>query len=153
MLFSDESSVQQFSVQVQHVWRPSGERYHEKYTVTTVKHPPSQMVWGAISAAGTGGLYFLTPGTTINGEKYVKVLLEKLQLRMTVHQCDIFMHDGVPCHWCRVVKKFLEEKNIRQLDWPGNSPDQRWNRSGFSRPDPTGKFQNLCRLTGRSTGF
>ena len=30
---------------------------------------------------------------------------------------------------------------------------QRWNRSGFSRPDPTGKFQNHRRLTGRSTGF
>ena len=25
---------------------------------------------------------------------------------------------------------------------------QRWNRSGFSRPDPTGKFQNHRRLTG-----
>ena len=30
---------------------------------------------------------------------------------------------------------------------------QRRNRSGFSRPDPTGKFQNHRRLTGRSTGF
>ena len=28
----------------------------------------------------------------------------------------------------------------------------RWNRSGFSRPDPTGKFQNHRRLTNRSTG-
>ena len=44
VLVSDESSVQQFSVRVQYVWRPSGERYHEKYTVPTVKHPPSQMV-------------------------------------------------------------------------------------------------------------
>ena len=68
MLFSDESSVQQFSLRVQHVWRPSGEQYHEKYTVPTVKHPPSQMVWRAMSAAGTGGLYFLTHGTTMNGE-------------------------------------------------------------------------------------
>ena len=32
-------------------------------------------------------------------------------------------------------------------------PVQRWNRSGFSRPDPTGKFQNHRRLTGRLTGF
>ena len=28
------------------------------------------------------------------------------------------------------------------------TPDQRCNRSGFSRPDPTGKFQNHRRLTG-----
>ena len=32
-------------------------------------------------------------------------------------------------------------------------PNQRWNRSGFSRLDPTGKFQNLRRLTGWSTGL
>ena len=32
-------------------------------------------------------------------------------------------------------------------------PGQRWNQSGFYRPDPTGKFQNHRRLTGRSTGF
>ena len=70
----------------------------EKHTAPTVKHPPSQMVWGAMSAAGTGGHYFLTPGATMNGEKYVKVLQEKLQLHMIVHQCDIFMHDGAPCH-------------------------------------------------------
>ena len=107
VLFSDESSVQQFSVR-----QPSEEQYYEKYTVLTVKQPPSQMVWGAMSAAGTGKFYFLTPGTTINDEKYVKVLQEKLQLHMTVHQCDIFMHDGVPCHRSRVVKKFLGEKNI-----------------------------------------
>ena len=30
---------------------------------------------------------------------------------------------------------------------------QRWNRSGFSRPDPTGKFQNHRQLTGWSIGF
>ena len=53
VLSSDESSVQQFSVRVQHVWRPSGERYYERYTVPTVKHPPSQMVWGAMSAGHT----------------------------------------------------------------------------------------------------
>ena len=99
VLFLDESSVQQFSVRVQHVWQPSGQRYHEKYTVPPVKHPPSQKVWGAMLAAGTGGFYFLLlEQLNMNGEKYVKVLQEKLQLHMTVHQCDIFMHDGASCH-------------------------------------------------------
>ena len=37
----------------------------------------------------------------------------------------------------------LKNENIIGRDLP-----QRWNRSGFSRPDPTGKFQNLRRLTG-----
>ena len=30
VLFSDESLEQQFSIRVQHVWRPSEERYHEQ---------------------------------------------------------------------------------------------------------------------------
>ena len=109
--------MQQFSVRVQHVWQPSGERYHKKYTVPTAKwfvgqcqllEPPDST---------------FSPGTTINREKSVKVLQEKLQLHMTVHQCNSFMHDRDPCHRSKVVKKFLGEKNIRQLDWPGNSPD------------------------------
>ena len=39
------------------------------------------------------------------------------------------------------------------IDLARLTPYQRWNRSGFSRPDPTGKFQSHRRLTGRSTGF
>ena len=33
------------------------------------------------------------------------------------------------------------------------SAGQRWNRSGFFRPDPNGKFQNLRQSTCRWTGF
>ena len=52
-----------------------------------------------------------------------KFCKKRLQLHMIVHQCNIFMHDGAPCHRSRVVKKFLGKKNIRQLNWPENSPD------------------------------
>jgi len=38
--FSDESTVQQFSVRRCVVWRPVGTRYKEEYTTPTVKHPP-----------------------------------------------------------------------------------------------------------------
>lgn len=33
------------------------------------------------------------------------------------------MHDSAPCHKARSVTSFLEEKNIRMLPRPGNSPD------------------------------
>ena len=72
VLFLDESSVQQFSVRVQHVWLPSGERYHEKYAVPTEKHLSSQMICRPTSAAGTDGLYFLTPGMEKNMSKFCK---------------------------------------------------------------------------------
>ena len=47
VLFSDESTFQQFVVQKRHVRRPTGKRFDdERYTIPTVKHPPSQIVWG-----------------------------------------------------------------------------------------------------------
>jgi len=76
-----------------------------------------------MSFRGTAGLYFLPPGITMNGEKYVNLLKSKLELHMRVHNCDIFMHDGAPCHRSKVVKNFLEQKRIQRLEWPGNSPD------------------------------
>jgi len=34
-----------------------------------MKHLPSVLIWGAISTQGTTGLFFLHPGTTMNGKK------------------------------------------------------------------------------------
>ena len=123
VLFSDESSMKQFCVRKYRVWRPAGKRYEEKYTTPTVKHPPSLMVWGAMSAMGTASLSFLPPKTTMNGTKYVALLRSKLQLHMSVHNCSIFMHDGAPCYRSKAVKELLEQENVQVLDWPGNSPD------------------------------
>ena len=33
------------------------------------------------------------------------------------------MRDGAPCHHSKLVSDFLKKKNIKMLDWPGNSPD------------------------------
>jgi len=35
----------------------------------------------------------------------------------------IFQHDSAPCHKSKFVTKYLEENNVKILDWPGNSPD------------------------------
>ena len=40
VLFSDESTFQQFVVRKRHVRRPTGKRFDERYTIPTVKHPP-----------------------------------------------------------------------------------------------------------------
>lgn len=123
VLFSDESTVQQFNARKRHVRRPVGTRFQERYTTQTMKHPPSVMIWGGMSVNGTAGLYFLPPGTTMNGTKYVDLLNEKLELHMDIHNCTVFMHDGAPCHRSKTVTQFLKSKKIQTLDWPGNSPD------------------------------
>ena len=102
VLFSDESSIQQFNPHKCQVWRPVGKHFDKRYTVQTMKHPPSVMIWGAMSVTGTAGLFFLPNGTTMNGQKYVDLLKDKLELHMNVHNCNIFMQDGAPCHRSRL---------------------------------------------------
>ena len=34
----------------------------------------------------------------------------------------MFMQDGAPCYSSKLVGDFLKMKNIKTLDWPGNSP-------------------------------
>ena len=91
VLFSDESTIQQFGTRKQQVRRPVGTRFEDRYTVATMKHPPSVMIWGAMSSNGTAGLFFLPKGTTMNGVRYLEMLQEKLQLHMVVHKCTTFM--------------------------------------------------------------
>ena len=94
-----------------------------KSTLRQQRNIPVVKWYGARCLQGTAGLYFLPPGTTMNGEKYVNLLKSKLELHMKVHNCKIFMHNGAPCHRSKVVVNFMEQKRIQMLECPGNSPD------------------------------
>ena len=125
VMFSDESTFRMVRGASNVVRRPRRvSRYEEKYTVKTVKHPDSVMVWGAFDGVyGRGGLYFLPKGQTMNGATYLNVLQEHMQQFYQQRQCDFFMQDGAPCHKTRTVTKWLSDNNMSVLDWPGNSPD------------------------------
>jgi len=90
VMFSDESMICQFSNFTSHVRRPKNMRYDPKYTTPTVKNPPRIMVWGAITANGRSGLWFLPPKTTMNGKTYLSVLKEKLPVFMKNITCCFF---------------------------------------------------------------
>jgi transposase len=124
VMFSDESMISQFYAFTRHVRRPADTRFSERYIVPTVKNAPKVMVWGAISAKGRSGLWFMPEGTTMNGAVYLDVLKEKLPQFLTIHDCDTFQHDGAPCHQTKAVKDWLGRNNVQLLStWPGNSPD------------------------------
>ena len=78
----------------------------QKYTISTMKNPPSQMIWGAISENAVVGLFFLPHGTTMNGPRYVKLLQEKLKIHMAVHNCTVFMQDVAACSRSKVATTF-----------------------------------------------
>ena len=73
VLFSDESTVQQFAQRKRTVRRPVGTLFNDCYTQATVKHPNSIMTWAAVSSNGTAGLFFLSIRTTMNGIRHRKI--------------------------------------------------------------------------------
>ena len=125
VMWSDESTFQCIQSRKRRVRRPSSIcRMDPAYTISTVKHPASVMVWGCFSGTlGRGGLYFLPKNVTMNGERYIGVLENHLLDMMTIHGCTIFMQDGAPCHTAKKVMKWLADKKIDVMEWPGNSPD------------------------------
>lgn len=66
---------------------------------------------------------FLEQGKTINGDRYLSMLKDKLRPHMDIHGCTIFMHDGAPCHRAKKVTEFIKSPSFTILEWPGNSPD------------------------------
>ena len=62
---------------VKRVWRHPGEEYKDKCVLPTVKHGGgSVMVWGCMSAAGTGVLQFIEG--TMNSNMYCDILKQSI---------------------------------------------------------------------------
>ncbi len=124
VIFSDEAMILQFNCYKTTIRRPVNQRYSPRYTIPVVKNPPKVMVWGDISCHGRAGLHILTPGETVNAQKYLDILKEKLPFFSNFHGCTMFQQDGAPCHMAKVVKNWLRDQNIQLLEpWPGSSPD------------------------------
>ena len=94
-----------------------------RYTLKTLKHPPSDMVWGFFIAYGRGALHFMEKRQKVNSEVYIDILNDKLKHFMCVAGTNIFQQDNTPCHTARTIIKWLADNDIELLDWPGNSPD------------------------------
>ena len=100
------------------------DRFAPEFTRKTVKHPPKVMVWGCFSWRGRGGLEFLKQGEMMNGERYRRLLDEKLEFFLTQHGTSHFLQDGAPCHRAKIVTEWFRERpHILRINWPGNSPD------------------------------
>ena len=116
-MFSDESNFQVFRVGSPMVRRPhDSNRFDPRFTVPTVKHPDSIMVWGAFSGEmGRAGLYFLPKNKKMNSDQHVKVLEEHMLSMFHIHSCEVFMQDNAPCHKSKKVTNFLQQQKIECL--------------------------------------
>ena len=122
---SDESNFPVFRLGSTTVQRPrSSHRFDPWYTVLTVKHTESVTLRESFSGdKRRGGLYSLPKNKKTNADLYVKVLEEHMLNFFCIHGSEVFMDNSAPCHKAKKVTRFLDQQQINDLEWPGNSPD------------------------------
>ncbi len=104
VLWSDESKVNLLvSDGVQNVWRHPGEEYQENCALPTVKHGGgSIMVWGCMTAAGTGELRFIEGNMDSN--MYCDILKQNIMPSLQKQFSNITTTNTpqrwqLPCYW------------------------------------------------------
>ncbi len=98
VLWSDETKINLFgSDGVKRVWRQPGEEYKDKCVLPTVKHGGGNvMVWGCMSAAGTGELVPIEG--TMNANMYYGILKQSMIPSLLRLGCRaILQHDNNHC--------------------------------------------------------
>ncbi|PIO53843.1 hypothetical protein TELCIR_24806, partial [Teladorsagia circumcincta] len=123
--FSDESKFNLFgSDGIEYVRRPSGERFNPKYIKATVKHNGgSVMVYGAFSLNGMGPLLRIHGKMT--GQVYKDMIIDSALPWAERHMPAgwILQQDNDPKHTSRVVTAAFQQRHVRLLEWPSQSPD------------------------------
>jgi len=81
---------------------------------------------GMMAWSGVGQLQVIDG--IMNSTKYVKDVLQPKLLPSARSLFGegvpfVFQQDGAPCHTARICMKWLSDKGIEVLLWPGNSPD------------------------------
>ncbi len=80
------------------------------------------MVWGCMSAAGTGELQFIEG--TMNADMYCDIMKQSMipSLRR-LGRMAVFQHDNDPKHTLMATTALLKKLRVKVMDWPSMSPD------------------------------
>ena len=90
--------------------------------IDCIKHPPSIMIWAAMSSVGTAVHYFLDSETNMNGAEQLNLFKKYAACSHLGAKCCIFMLDGALCHRSKQIKNYLQVKY-----WcPGVAREQFW---------------------------
>jgi len=126
VIFSDESNFEVFNRKGRvFVKRLRAEKYSQRFVIPRLQGGGgSAGIWGCISHKGSGCCYLYTG--RVNQYSYIRCLEDALLPSADLfydHQNYIFMQDGAPAHTAHTVKDWLDENDIRLLDWCPRSPD------------------------------
>ncbi len=119
VLWSDETKINIFgSDGVKCVWRQPGEEYKYKCVLPTVKHGGGRvMVWGGMSAAGTGEIQFIEG--IMNANMYCDILKQsRIPSLRRLGRRAVFQHDNDPKHTFKTTTALLKKLRVKVMDWP-----------------------------------
>lgn len=82
------------------------------------------MVWGGICVGARTDLVVIDGGS-LTAHRYITDVLEPhvMPIAPFIGENFIFMHDNARPHTARIVKDYLNEVGIDQMEWPSRSPD------------------------------
>ncbi|KAK3536400.1 hypothetical protein QTP86_008888 [Hemibagrus guttatus] len=127
VLWSDETKINLFgSDGVKRVWRQPGEEYEDKCVLPTVKHGGgSVMVWGCMSAAGTGELQFIEG--TMNANMYCDILKQSMIPSLwRLGRRAVFQHDNDPKHTSKATTLLLKKLRLQKHDRESEDIASKW---------------------------
>lgn len=124
IMWSDESPfVLRYNAK-KRVWRQHNERYKPECMTATVKHDVKLMVWGCFTAHGVGNLHLIEG---IMDQHIYKSILENHLLpsasKLFPNGLWTFQQDNDPKHTSIMIRNWIIEKQLCQLEWPAQSPD------------------------------
>ncbi len=116
------------------MWRQPGEKYKDKRVLPTVKHDGgSVMIWGCMSAAGTGELQIIEG--TMNAYMYCDILKQRMiPFFRRLGRRAIFQHDNDPKHTSKMTTALIKKLRVKVIC--GLSSNGRW-RSVIFQNIPT----------------
>ena len=101
-----------------HVWQRPGEEYKDKCVMPTVKHGCGNvMVWGCMSAAGVGELYFIEGN--MNSHMYCEILQQSMISSLQkLGRRAVFQYDNDPKHTSKTTTALLKRlaKHVSRLE-------------------------------------
>ncbi len=116
VLWSDETKINLFgSDGVKHVWRQPGEEYKDKFILPTIKHGGgSVMVWGCMSASGTGELQFIEG--TMNSNTYCDILKQSMiPFLRRLGRRAVFQHDNDLKHLSKTTTALSKKPRVNVI--------------------------------------
>ena len=126
ILWSYEMKIELFGLNAKrYVWKKPSTARHPSNTIPTMKHGGgSIMLWGFFSVARTGR-YVRIEGA-MNGAKYRQILEENpLQSTKDIapQRRFVFQQDNDAKQTAKATLEWLQNKNVKVLEWPSQSPD------------------------------